>query len=842
LTLAARLASVLGTDLFSVVSARIKDMEPAGQVRLAAAGVTAREAEVLAMLGGRPANQEIAERLCISVRTVESHISALLRKLMLPGPPALIRLAQELAAEPVLPVPATSFVGREEELAQLRSLLAAGQLVCLTGPAGCGKTRLALEGARRWAGETRIAGLASVAAADVGAVMAAALGLSYEAADLAMAARVALAGRSVLLIADNCDQVVGAAAEQLTVLVRAVPGLHVVATSRQPLGVSEEQVLPVPPLACPVDVAPAAVQDSEAGRLFLDRARAASPRFRLDPVTAPHVAGLCQRLDGLPLAIELAASRVRTLDVATLADSLTRHLRLLERPAAAGRHRSLAAAIEWSWQLLDVGERDLLGRLAALPDDFTLAMAEAVAPAQAGADLETCLLRLVDRSLISATLASGQPARYRLLGTIRAFAAGRAPEVAAQVRQAHARYCCELAAAEVRARRQLSPAQPPPPPFDEGNYLAALTWAATHQPGLADRLLSCLAQLIGMQPSRRGIEVICAVASSDDGRWSSQALAWASWATTYLDLGQAGQLAARSAAAASGDRDQAHARWAAGWVHAYRHQESAALGYLDQVIAYAQDAAEPWLEASAWQARGVARGQAADAFRDFGQAAIRFASAGDIMHASNVRYMMASRAVETAERFAEVPVWLDECESYAAGHGYRHELAHIHYVRAIYERTQGRLEGARELLDRALPVFRQAGDFRCTTRTLLELADHHQSGHPAAATDLLLQGLGMAMLAGGGSLCARVLASLTTAAAATGDLPLAARALGALDALDRPQAPSSRAQAWPSVPADLADVLSASACAPYVDEGRAGGISLIIALYRADQPPLVRVR
>ena len=377
-------------------------------------------------------------------------------------------------------MPPTSFVGREEELAQLRDLLAAGPLVCLTGPACCGKTRLALEGARRWAGETRIAGLASAAAADVTAIIAVALGLGYEAADLATATRVALAGRSLLLVADDCDQVTGAAAEQLTALVRAVPGLRVVATSRQPLGVSEEQVLPVPPLACPAGAGLAAVQQSEAGRLFLDRARAASPQFRLDEGAAAHVADICRRLDGLPLAIELAATRVRTLDLATLADSLTSQLRLLERPAAAGRHRSLAAAIEWSWELLDQDERDLLGRLAALPGDFTVAMAQAVAPARAGADVEVGLLRLADRSLVSVTLAVGQPARYRLLDTIRAYAAGQSAEVAVYVRHAHARYCCGLALAEVRARGRPRPVQPPPPAFDEANYLAALTWAAAH--------------------------------------------------------------------------------------------------------------------------------------------------------------------------------------------------------------------------------------------------------------------------------------------------------------------------------------------------------------------------
>jgi hypothetical protein len=178
-----------------------------------------------------------------------------------------------------------------------------------------------------------------------------------------------------------------------------------------------------------------------------------------------------------------------------------------------------------------------------------------------------------------------------------------------------------------------------------------------------------------------------------------------------------------------------------------------------------------------------------------------------------------------------VPIWLDECESFAARHGYRHELAHIHLVRAVYERTQGRLDSARELLDGTLTVFRQAGDFRCVTRTLLELAGHHRSGQPAAAADLLLQGLAMAMLAGGGALCARVLASLTTAAAQAGDLPLAARALGALDALGQPQAQAGTGDARPAVPADLISALQTPACAAYIQEGRAGGISLIITLY-----------
>lgn len=799
-------------------------MEPGERARLAAAGVTAREAEVLAVIGARLTNREIAGKLVISVRTVESHVSSLLRKLGLPGRPALVRLAQELAARPVLPVPPTSFVGRESELAQLGELLSAGQLVCLTGPAGCGKTRLALAAAQDWPGETRLAELASATAADASAVISGALGLSYEAGDLATAARVALAGRNLLLVADNCDQVIETAGSLLTALTRAVSGLRIVATSRQPLGVSEEQVLPVPPLDGPAGTTVAAVQASAAGRLFADRARAAFPQFRLDEASAPHVAAICLCLDSLPLAIELAAARVRTLDVATLAGSLTGHLELLAEPARVGRHRSLSAAIEWSWQLLDDAERGLLSRLAALPGEFTLALAEATVP---GPGLRPALLRLVDRSLVSVFLASGEPARYRLLGVIRAFAAGRAPVPEAEVRRAHARYCCARAVAEVQDHGRLTADRPQP--LDEPNYLAALEWAARHDPGLAGHLLASFAQLVEIQPSRRAIEAICAAVAAGGEQWGSEPLARAGLAATYLSLAEAGQLAEQSMLRAVTARDRAYAHWITGWVHAYHRRETAALGSLDQVIAYARAAGETWLEASAWQARGLARARPSAAFSDWEQAVTRFVLAGDMMHANNVRYMLAARAVDAGQRLADVPVWLRDSEAFAASRGYRHELAHIHRVQAVYLRMQGDLAAARPLLDRALPVFRQAGDFRCTSKTLLEIAGHHLPGDPGAAAALLLQSLPMAALAADTSLRARILAALTSAAAAAGDLPLAARALGALDAPG--EQPPAGAEPAPEVPAELTRTLRAPAYATFLAEGKAGGTGLITTRY-----------
>ena len=503
-------------------------MEPAGQARLGAAGVTAREAEVLAAIGRRLTNREIAARLSLSVRTVESHVSSLLRKLGCSGRPELVELAQQLTGGQLIPASTTSFVGRDSELAELSAMLAASTLVCLAGPAGCGKTRLALEAARRWRGEARgeprrearreargevrIVELASASGLDVGALIAAGLGIGYEARDLVPAARVALAGSEVLLVVDNCEHVLGPAGEVLGSLARGVLGLRVLATSREPLGLDAEHVLALRPLGLPAGSGAQDVRASEAGQLFLDRALAASPRFRLDEASAPHVAAICRRLDGLPLAIELAAARVRNFDVMELAEALRHRLGVLERPGQAGRHRSLHAAIEWSWQLLGDTERGLLRRLAVLPGEFTLALAETSARSPAIADVRSALWRLVEQSLVSMRLPDGEPARYWLLDVIRAFAREHAdPAAEEQVARAHARFFCDAASGAARAHYH--PAQgTPPAEVDEPNLLAALVWSAARDPGLADHLLVSISQLADLEPSRQTLEVIYEVA------------------------------------------------------------------------------------------------------------------------------------------------------------------------------------------------------------------------------------------------------------------------------------------------------------------------------------------
>jgi hypothetical protein len=303
-------------------------------------------------------------------------------------------------------------------------------------------------------------------------------------------------------------------------------------------------------------------------------------------------------------------------------------------------------------------------------------------------------------------------------------------------------------------------------------------------------------------------------------------------ALAYLSLDDAEKLARRSERAAASERDAALAGWASGWVHAYRHEENAAVQRLGSVISYARQASDPWLEGSALQARGVARSDPLDAFADWERAVTRFVVSGDLTHANNVRYMLASRAVETGTRLGDVPVWLDGCESYASGRGLTHELAHIRRARAGYERIQGRPGTARHLLDAALPVFRQAGDFRCIARTLSDLADPACCDGPAVAKDLLVQALGVAAIVSGPAIQEHILAGLITAGGAVDDLTLAARCLGALDALGKPaeQMAAGRDGAPPPAP-DLIRTLRGPGYATFVSEGRAGGIDLLTTLY-----------
>ncbi|MFP3992464.1 BTAD domain-containing putative transcriptional regulator, partial [Streptomyces sp. E11-3] len=373
-----------------------------------------------------------------------------------------------------LPTPVTDLIGRSRSVAEVRELLSAARLVTLTGPGGVGKTRLAVECATRaaesfpdgaWlvelAGRPRPAASASSVDA-LAEVVAATLGIRDDTRPgqlpdgrpLTLLDRLAdaLRGKRLLLVLDNCEHVVEPAARLAQELLSAVPGVRILATSQEPLDISGEQVWSVPPLDLPEPTAaPDSVRRSGAVQLFAARATAASPGFALTDDNAQAVAAICRRLDGIPLALELASSRVRVLGVPELAERLDDRFRLLTggHRGAPARQQTLRAMIDWSWELLTAAEQIVLRRLAIHSDGCTLEAAETVCSGDGVRpdQVVDLLARLVDRSLVLATHGADGP-RYRLLESVAAYCTERLRDTGAdhdRVRRAHARYYATLA-------------------------------------------------------------------------------------------------------------------------------------------------------------------------------------------------------------------------------------------------------------------------------------------------------------------------------------------------------------------------------------------------------------
>ncbi|WP_346433589.1 ATP-binding protein [Nonomuraea composti] len=402
--------------------------------RLVAAHMTAlyrggRQGEALA------AYQGLRERLAEELGVDPAPATAALYEAILRQEPALGPPAPPPTKPPTnLPAPVTELIGREAELASVRASLGTSRLVTLTGPGGVGKTRLALAAAGEVArdGESDGVWLVELAGAvDPAEAVAAVLGVRDDAtAPLPDRLAGAVAAKRVLLVLDNCEHLVGAVAALVSKLLRAAPRLRVLATSQEPLGVGGECVRVVPPLP-----------EAEAVRLFTARA---------DVEASEAVATVCRRLDGIPLALELAATRVRALGVEELAGRLDDRFRLLTAGMrdAPARQRTLRAMIDWSWELLTGAERTVLRRLAVHADGCTLEAAEEVC-AEPGLDVLDLLARLVDRSLVVRVpgASSGGGPRYRLLESVAAYCVERLREAGEHelLLERHARYYTALA-------------------------------------------------------------------------------------------------------------------------------------------------------------------------------------------------------------------------------------------------------------------------------------------------------------------------------------------------------------------------------------------------------------
>ncbi|MCB0097408.1 MAG: hypothetical protein KDE46_16875, partial [Caldilineaceae bacterium] len=377
-----------------------------------------------------------------------------------------------------LPLPLSGFIGRERDLAELRQQVAASRLVTLTPAGGCGKTRLALQ----------LAKLVSTTFADgvwlvdltalrdpllVPQLMAQTFGLRLLSNQPVLETLLTfMQPQQMLLILDNCEHLIAACAQLTHYLLSNAPALHIVATSREPLMIAGETVYPLEGLAWPsfaVETAgapayhldPQALLHYDAVRLFTERAHAISPQFKLTTANAPAIVEICRRLDGIPLALELASARVNVLTVQQIAARLDDRLTLLSaghRSMSTPHHHTLRAAINWSYDLLSPLEQTLLHRLALFTASFTLSTGESVCAwgaLQREALLEL-LSALVAKSLVVAETLQGSEARYRLLETIRQYAQEKlkaSTEVSTEWCDAHDRYL----ASYVRITEEIAP-------------------------------------------------------------------------------------------------------------------------------------------------------------------------------------------------------------------------------------------------------------------------------------------------------------------------------------------------------------------------------------------------
>jgi predicted ATPase len=623
-------------------------------------------------------------------------------------------------------VPLTTFVGRERELSELRGQLRVARLLTLTGPGGTGKTRLATELAalltRENEGPVWFAALDGVQEPDlVAPAVVAAAGMHEEAGRPPMETLVQrLRDSDGLLVLDNCEHLLAAAAAIAQTLLLRCPRLRLLATSRAVLDVPGELTWRVPSLHVPArDAAadPEALASVESVRLFTERAAFADPGFRLTRTNAAVVAGICRRLDGIPLAIELAAARARVLSPAQVLERLEDSLSLLTGGSrmTVARQRTLRATIEWSYDLLEPPVRSVFDRLAVFSSGFDLEAAEAVA----GGDVLDALASLVDQSLV---IAEPGPAgmRYRLLEVLRQFGQARLEErgESDDVRLRHAAYYADFAESvepEVKgadqARWMATIRQ------ERDNVRAALAWSAG-RPAERERIGLRLATALGFFWYADG-------ALAEGRRWLER-------------LGAGDSTSGPSALRAKALADAA-------WLAFAQAQHSAAASLAERSLALTTDD-DPETRVHAWSTLGAVAQDAAD----YGRAADLFIRALELSRRSGLEWWIASS--------------LDN-------------LGYLAY-------RSGDLEGSCPLTEEAVALRRVAGDAHGLANSLLNLgAVRFAQGDAREALSLYLESLGLLRQLGAtSSITPDVLEELSGVLLALGHPEVAARALSSATA------------------------------------------------------------
>jgi predicted ATPase/DNA-binding SARP family transcriptional activator len=767
-------------------------------------------------------------------------------------PPALV-------ARPRTNLPAmlTGLVGRAAAVTELRALLTERRLVTRTGPGGVGKTRLAVETASRSAGSfadgvwlAELAGPALAGAGTLAEMVMSVLGIrddgSMDPADLVAGA---LRTSRMLLILDNCEHLIDQAARLTARLLQAAPELRVLVTSREPLMLAGEVVWAVPPLTVPpldlpgpaADSDPAALTHYSAVELFVARASTAAPGFRLDPGNAPAVAALCRRLDGIPLALELAATRVRTLGVHELLARLDDRFRLLDtgHRDAPPRQQTLRAVIDWSWELLTEPERLVLRRLAVTADGCGLDAAEAIC-AEAGLEVPGLVSRLVDRSLVAVADGPDGP-RYRLLESVAAYALQRLREAGEliQLRLRHRRYytgLAERADSHLRGHEQRSWLRRLD--AEAANLLSALDSAVGDNDEDALRLANALAWYWFLRgritEARRALGAALAL-----GRGPAAARAAATaWLAGFAVL--AGERREDAAPAALGSIDDPGIRAMQEWFHAFVATDfgdpAAGEAMVGRALASFRALGGQWGKAAALSTRAklaLIRGDVAVAERDAEQSLTIFrelgdrwgelqaiewlgaaqAAAGDharagLLHQDGLRiaeelglWPQAADALSWLGRsalqsgdLARARDLLERAMRLAAGQGYQPGQVFAELGLGQTARREGKLDAAEAHIRNVLRTSQRIGSEPDVARTvsLSELGFiAEQRGDPAVARSWHAQCLTAAQKLGDQQIVAQALTGLAGAQALDGQPGRAARLLGAADTAVRPAAAGS---------------------------------------------------
>lgn len=590
--------------------------------RLRAAHVRAlygagRQTDALASL------DELRDRLREDLGLDPSAELAGLHQAILRQDPSLQRIPSPAPAATLrtnLPTPLTELIGRAETIAVVLSLLQSARLVTLTGPGGVGKTRLAIETAKQlvdilpdgpWLIElTTVSANSNVEAqsSEIVELITTVLGIRDEPAhevesgtptpDLTGRLIHAIRARRLLLVLDNCEHVVDAVARLAALLLASAPELRILSTSQEPLGISGETVWLVPPLGLPEltsETDPASLLRSSAVQLFVSRASAADPTFHVDTANASAVAAICRGLDGVPLALELAATRAPALGVRVLANRLDDRFRVLssQNRGAPARQRTLRAVIDWSWGLLGDAERVVLRRLAAHSDGCTLEAAEAVCAGDGiePPDVLELITRLVDRSLVAVTDTSTGP-RYRLLESVAAYCVERMDEVGEHERvcERHSQYYvgfAERANIHLRGHSQRHWLQRLD--VETANLRTALAAAAQRaDAGLALRLVEAMAWywfLRGrLTEARRSVDVALDV---DGGTSINRTIVEAWRVALAIMAGDTINQVARGSRVLSDFDDPAVRAWAE-WLLGFAASDFGDLSYSEDLVSRAQ--------------------------------------------------------------------------------------------------------------------------------------------------------------------------------------------------------------------------------------------------------------